>query len=361
MPRVRTVISLVGALGVAACATHPDARIAADGTLLSSEAFCIRTPYDEQSELTRFRFPREVYERAANDPRFVSTRITYASDGLRITGVLVQPRETPSHPLPTILYCRGGTADFGALDESDLVTFHEWANLGFVVLASNYRGGGGSDGVDTWCGDDVHDVLALVPLARSFPAVDADNLFLVGLSRGGPMVYGALRDGIRVRAAAVMAGVSDLMAEDMLEREPEFADGDDDVFRAMGWRGWRSVWPDYDHRAEEHKRARSAICWPEKLRVPLLLLHAKDDPRVPATHSERLAAALQRIGAAHELVLYDHDGHSLPLHREDRDQRIAAWFRRHLTPVQHRRADSPPPGLHERLRPAARPTRSSTR
>lgn len=317
----------------AACATRPHADAPPNGTLLASEPIRITTPYEAQSELTRFRFPRDVYERAANDDRFAATRITYASDGLRITGLLVQPRQPPPQPLPAILYCRGGTADFGALDESDLVTFHAWAELGFVVLASNYRGGGGSDGTDTWCGDDIHDVLAMVPLARSLPVVDGDNLFLVGLSRGGPMVYGALRDGIAVRAAAVMAGVSDLTAADMQAREHEFADGDDDVFRSMGWGGWRAVWPDYDHRADAHKRARSAVYWPERLRVPVLLLHASDDPRVPASQSEQLAAALQRIGAPHELVLYEHDGHSLPLHREDRDRRIAAWFARHRVVV----------------------------
>ena len=321
----------------AACATQTRPHQLPNGTLLTSEPIRITTPYDEQSELTRFRFPRNVYERAAHDDRFTSTRITYASDGLRITGLLVQPRQQPPQPLPAILYCRGGTADFGALDESDLVTFHAWAELGFVVLASNYRGGGGSEGTDTWCGDDIHDVLALVPLARSLPTVDGDNLFLVGLSRGGPMVYGALRDGIAVRAAAVMAGVSDLTAADMQEREHEFADGDDDVFRRMGWGGWRAVWPDYDHRACAHKRARSAVYWPERLRVPLLLLHASDDPRVPASQSEQLAAALDRLGAPHELVLYDHDGHSLPLHREDRDRRIAAWFARHRAPTAPRR------------------------
>lgn len=319
-------------LGLPACATSPHPGGLKNGTLLASAELQIVTPYEQQSELTRFRFPREVYERAAQDRRFEYRRITYCSDGLRITGVVVQPRQLPAQPQPAILYCRGGTADFGALDESELVTFHAWAELGFVVIATNYRGGGGSEGIDTWCGEDVHDVLALVPLACSLPSVDADNLFLVGMSRGGPMVYGALRDGIEVRAAAVIAGVSDLTAEDMQAREREFADGDDDVFRSMGWPGWRRLWPDYDHRADEHKRARSAVHWPERLRVPLLLLHSKDDPRVPATQSERLAAALQRIGARHELVLYDHDGHSLPLHREDRDRRIAAWFRGHLAP-----------------------------
>lgn len=330
----RTVGPLAGLLLVA-CSASPAVPPVGDGTLLADEIVRITTPYERQSELTRFRFPREVYERAANDTRFDYRRIAYASDGLRITGLLVTPRRAPVRPLPVVVYCRGGTADFGALDESDLVTFHAYADAGFVVIASNYRGGGGSEGTDTWCGEDVHDVLALVPLLRSLPCADAERMFLLGLSRGGPMVYGALRDGMPVRAAAVMAGVSDLLAADMQAREREFADGDDDTFRAIRWPGWRHLWPDYEHRADEHKRARSAVHWPERLRTPLLLLHAKDDPRVPCSQSEALAAALQRIGAPHELVLYDHDGHSLPLHREDRDRRIVDWFRRHADAPTH--------------------------
>jgi hypothetical protein len=35
-------------------------------------------------------------------------------------------------------------------------------------------------------------------------------------------------------------------------RRAEFVEGDDPVFRRMGWPGWRRVWPDFEHREAEH-------------------------------------------------------------------------------------------------------------
>ncbi len=300
----------------------------ADGTLLSSEPLALERTYGELDELSRFRFPRGIYDEAREQTAYETLRITYASDGLRITGCVCRPRRRDGGDLPAILYCRGGTADFGALDPVELVTFLQWARAGFVVIATNYRGGGGSEGVDTWCGADVDDVLNLVPLARQLGGIDIDNLFVVGLSRGGPMVYRALKRGLPVRAAAVIAGVTDLRVPDM--QRAEFIEGDDPGFRAMGWPGWRSLWPDYDQRRDEHLRARSAVAWADSLVVPLLLLHARDDQRVPVAHVLSLADSLQAHGKEYELVVYGHDGHSLPLNRADRDAHIIGWFRAHL-------------------------------
>lgn len=300
----------------------------ADGTLLSSEPLTLEQTYDELDELSRFRFPRGLYEEAREQTAYETQRITYASDGLRITGYVCRPRRRDEGDLPAILYCRGGTADFGALEPVELVTFLQWARAGFVVIATNYRGGGGSEGVDTWCGADVDDVLNLAPLARQLGGIDTGNLFVVGLSRGGPMVYRALKRGLPVQAAAVMAGVTDLRVPDM--QRNEFIDGDDPEFRAIGWPGWRSLWPDYDVRRDEHLRARSAVAWADSLAVPLLLLHARDDQRVPVEHALILADSLQAHGKEYELVVYGHDGHSLPLNRADRDAHIIGWFRAHL-------------------------------
>jgi dipeptidyl aminopeptidase/acylaminoacyl peptidase len=39
-----------------------------------------------------------------------------------------------------------------------------------------------------------------------------------------------------------------------------------------------------------------------------------------------MADALEEKGKVYALHIYDHDGHSLPQHREDRNRLIIDWF-----------------------------------
>jgi dipeptidyl aminopeptidase/acylaminoacyl peptidase len=134
-----------------------------DGCLLSSEPLALTKPYAQLDDLSKFRFPQAEYDEARNQRDFEGLRIAYRSGGLRIVGFIYKPKHTTGRKLPAIIFNRGGTADFGAIEPEELVTFYFWAKEGFVVLASNYRGGGGSEGVDEWGGRDVDDVMNLMP------------------------------------------------------------------------------------------------------------------------------------------------------------------------------------------------------
>jgi dipeptidyl aminopeptidase/acylaminoacyl peptidase len=300
-----------------------------DGCLLSSEPLAVTKPYAQLDDLSKLRFPEAEYEEARNQRDFECLKITYRSGGLRIVGFIYKPKQTSGRKLPTIIFNRGGTADFGAVAPEELVTFYFWAKAGFVVLASNYRGGGGSEGVDEWGGRDVDDVLNLIPLARDLGYVDMANLFMIGLSRGGPMTYMAIRRKFPVNAAAVIAGPTDLRIE-AKTRRAEFVEADDPALRRMGWPGWRRVWPDFERREAEHLSNRSVVDWVGEIDVPLLLLHSRTDSRVPVEHTLKLAALLQQQKKEYEVVLYANDGHSLPRHRQDRDAHIINWFKTHM-------------------------------
>jgi dipeptidyl aminopeptidase/acylaminoacyl peptidase len=90
--------------------------------------------------------------------------------------------------------------------------------------------------------------------------------------------------------------------------------------------GFAKVWPDYEHRSAEQYRARSAVYWADQINVPLLILHSRTDKLVPVTQALRMADALQEKGKVYALHIYEHDGHSLPLNREDRNRKIIEWF-----------------------------------
>jgi dipeptidyl aminopeptidase/acylaminoacyl peptidase len=195
-----------------------------------------------------------------------------------------------------------------------VVDLYLLAKAGFVVIASDYRFHGATAKRDEWGGVDVNDLLNLVPALRSIDFVDWTRLYMLGVSRGGTMTYLALKRGAPVRAAAVIAGPSDL--EGMGRSRPEFVNGDET------YDGWAKVWPDYASRAAEYYRERSAVQWADKLTVPILILHSRQD-RLPVDQAIRMAAALRTAERTYAQHVY---ANSLPANRTDRNRQIIEWF-----------------------------------
>jgi dipeptidyl aminopeptidase/acylaminoacyl peptidase len=96
---------------------------------------------------------------------------------------------------------------------------------------------------------EVDDVLNLVTVANGLGYIHMERMFMLGVSRGGMMTYLALKSRVPVKAAAVIAGPSDL--EPLGAVRPDFLSGDAD------YEGRAKVWPDFEHRKEEYFRARS--------------------------------------------------------------------------------------------------------
>ena len=86
--------------------------------------------------------------------------------------------------------------------------------------------------------------------------------------------------------------------------------------------------PDYSSRGAAALAERSVMQWPEKLAVPLLMIHAADDEEVPVSQALTFAARLSSLRKDCELIVYAKEVHEA-LSR-DRDARIVAWFRRYL-------------------------------
>jgi dipeptidyl aminopeptidase/acylaminoacyl peptidase len=267
----------------------------------------------------RNRLPaREEFERRRAYQGFECQRITYLSDGLKVTGYLWKPADTHGRKLPLILFNRGGNRDFGELSPWEQEGFYSYVSNGFVVLASQYRGVDGGEGREEFGGADVHDVLNLLPLAKALGYVDTSNVFLLGESRGGMETYLALKSGIPVNAAAVVSGEADLVASG--RNRPE-----------MIYRVYRQLIPDFARRGPELLRERSAVDWPEKINAPILILHGTADWRTsPQDQALAIAEKLQALNKVYELTLYAQDSHGLPFHWRERDQRIVEWFKRYM-------------------------------
>jgi dipeptidyl aminopeptidase/acylaminoacyl peptidase len=255
----------------------------------------------------------EGLRRAAAEGR--CRRVHYRSDGLRVVGFILQPAGAQPRSLPAILYARGGNREMAKNDFESLTLLQALADQGFVVAATQYRGVDGGEGREQFGGADVHDLMALVGLVRGLSAVDGKRIYLYGHSRGAMEAYEALRDGIDVRAAAVSGGPVDLDA--LLRARPEM----EKVTSALipEWSAQRA-------RAIEH---RSALRWAERIRVPLLILHARQDWRVPLAQAQAMDAQLTQLGREHALRIIDGDAHQLFLHRRELIEALVSWFRSH--------------------------------
>ncbi len=270
-----------------------------------------------QTEMVQKMVPPRAFEFA--QASFDCKLVSYKNDGAIIYGYVVSPKAAATGKSPILIYNRGGNATYGAIDSIGL--FRQvlpLAKAGYTVIASQYRGGTEGDpkklGRDEFGGRDVGDVLKLLDLSLKLPGVDADNIFMLGASRGGMMNYLVAKQRPNIRAMATMAGATDLAAG--LKFRPEME------------RVYQEWIPDYEKNKQAALDSRSALRWAEQLpaEMPVLILHGDADDRVNVEESRAMALRLQELGRTHKLVIYPGDGHEIMKNRKEAYGEIFAWF-----------------------------------
>jgi len=254
--------------------------------------------------------PKNGFDLLNEQTKIKAFRITYMSDGLKIRGYLLRPVDTTAKA-PVLIYAPGGFMGDGSIGAGNLIELAEWAGRGYIVVTTNYRGGVGSEGVDEIGGDDVHDVMALVPLIKTIHNADTKNMFLLAESRGGLMAYRSLGEGLPVNAAAIIAGPSNIE-----ELYP--------AFKRFGL-----VVNDLEAEKANHFCRRSAVCWPEKIKTHLLLIHGGNDQIVPVTQTLEMTEKMQKIHKPYSTVIYENDDHSLTNNRPEAMELISEYFNRY--------------------------------
>lgn len=278
----------------------------------------VMAPVSDELLIASIASPEDVADHIAYEG-FECRAITYASDGLVIAGYLWKPGGTKDGAYPLIIANRGGNAEFGPMTPWRYWGFHDFLKAGYVVLASQYRGGPGSEGADEFGGRDLDDVRALVPLAENLGFVDLNNVFLWGGSRGGMMSYMLAREGIggaTLRAIGIRAGAADFVAG--IKERPEM---ETYVFAVRI--------PDYEKVKDEALRRRSAALWADEIEVPAIIFHGSDDWRVNASNSLAVVEGLRKSGTPYELHLYAGDTHAMTLNEDDMIAHAVRFFDRY--------------------------------
>src|ERR1700723_464066 len=202
-----------------------------------------------------------------------------ARDGTRIPAYLSVPRGATAAHLPLIVMPHGGPM---ARDTWGYFFLREFlVSRGYAVLQMNFRGssGYGSDwvfsGHQDWGGLTYDDEVAATRWAIGQGIADPARVCIVGWSFGGYLaLVAAQRNGELFHCAVDIAGISDLP---MLISEG----GADYRKRQLG--------TDSGKLKRDSPRLHVA-----DFRVPLLMLHGKQDYQVPFEQSEAMDTALTR-------------------------------------------------------------------
>ncbi|MCA0958543.1 prolyl oligopeptidase family serine peptidase [Muricauda ruestringensis] len=305
MKKLLLLLLLIGSI---ACAQ--------DGKIISKEALVV-------SDSIRTRLAESVPELDA----IQFSKITYLSDGLKVTGYIAEPKKEGKYPC--IISNRGGNREFGEWNPLSVAFFMgKMASWGYIVVASQYRGNDGGEGIEQFGGDDINDVLNLMPVLEQLPKADTARIGIEGGSRGGMMTYLAMKESCRFKAAAAIAGMAD--AHLNIKNRPEM---EKHVFSELA--------PNYWADKENQLNIRSAVLWADKMckTTPLLVMHGSADWRVSAEESLSLVSQLYKYKHPTRFILFEGADHGIREYREDMFHAMKNHFDRYV------RDESPLPNM----------------
>jgi dipeptidyl aminopeptidase/acylaminoacyl peptidase len=243
---------------------------------------------------------------AAEDVSPVKAVRFKAKDGTELHGYLTTPRGKAVKNLPLIVFPHGGPAS------RDTLGFDWWAQAmasrGYAVLQVNFRGSDGygwdflKAGFGEWGRKMQTDLSDGVRFLTAEGSIDPKRVCIVGASYGGyAALAGAALDTGVYRCAVSYGGISDLK-------------------KFNGWIGRNDGLASQRYflrflGAESTKDPSLADVSPaahiDRVAIPVMLIHGKDDTVVPLEQSRIMADAMKAAGKPVELVTLDSTDHWL--------------------------------------------------
>jgi len=272
----------------------------------------------------------------ANYDRYI---VSYISEGNKIFGLFTVPwYEPPPTGWPVIIFNHG----YIPPDEYGTTTRYvdyvdALARSGYIVLSSDYRGHGNSEGEATGgysSPDYTTDVLNALAAAKLYEDADPERIGMWGHSMGGFITLQAMVVSEEIDAGVIWGGVV-VSYEDLFERWRRPDDGeptptpDPTVTRGR----WRSGLIETYGTIEENPAFWAAISsnsYVADLSGPLQLHHSTTDSSVPVEFSEILYEEVQAAGLPVELYLYEGDNHNIFANFWTAMNRSIDFFDRHV-------------------------------
>ncbi|ALS79167.1 alpha/beta hydrolase family protein [Planococcus kocurii] len=224
------------------------------------------------------------------NPHVRLSEIVYWSEGLRVKGMLAEPKKRGSNS--GILYLRGGIQSIGMVRPARIAQF---AAQGFVVFAPYYRGNRGGEGRDEFAGEDRWDAVHAVDVLKKF---SNGNVHLLAFSRGGIMALWTAILRQDIRSVVTWAGVTDTVLT--YKERP-------DMRRMM-----KRLYGGTPNTALTQFEERNPLLRIEENTAPVLIIHGLLDDNVSPGQAYLLEEALKLKDQPHETWYFPDYTHFFP-------------------------------------------------
>ncbi len=227
--------------------------------------------------------------------------IRYVSfDGRQIPAYWYRPTTDP--PWPVVVDVHGGPESQRRPSFSALTQF--LVAEGFAVLAPNVRGSTGYGKAYSHLDDRERRMDAVADLHAAHEwlvareEVRADAIAVMGQSYGGFMTLAALTEYPDDWVAGVdIVGIANFVS--FLERTGPWRRNN---------RSAEYGWLEHDRELLERISPLSKV---DRIQASLLVIHGRNDPRVPLYEAEQIERSLRERGRPVELLIFDDEGHGL--------------------------------------------------
>lgn len=248
---------------------------------------------------------RKVAEAGSDAPKtYAPEFIHYETwDGRKVPAYFFRPEG--EGPFPVLVDIHGGPESQRRLNYSPSGPVLQYlTSLGMAVLSLNVRGSTGYGKEYSHLDDkgkrldSVKDVEYAVKWLRERDDVQSDKIAVYGRSYGGFMTLASLVFYPDLWAAGVnMVGIANFVS--FLERTGP----------------WRRKHREAEYGELENDREMLERISPlnhiDNIKVPLMVVHGRRDPRVPLFEAEQVVEAVRKNGQDVELLIFEDEGHAI--------------------------------------------------
>lgn len=203
-------------------------------------------------------------------------------------------------PFPVILSVHGGrwVASHRSDPGEGAIDVSQWAGFGLFAMSIDYRLVGCTP--PPACYQDVQCAIRWVHAHKDRYPIDAEKIFLIGMSAGAHLVSLAatLGDGAFPRTGGWEKQPNDIRGVISLS-------GPYDLEKLS----WGTLWKPASGDQMAARRLASPIRHVTAKTTPILILHSDNDNSVPVQQAQEMAEALEKAKARHRLSLYKNKGH----------------------------------------------------